>query len=471
MKDYLNDKPKDECGVYGIYSNRNSELARTLYYGLYALQHRGQESCGMAISYGHKMDYYKDSGLVNDVFTEDIMKKLPEGDIALGHVRQCIDEFNNVLCAQPIVFNGKMGMFAAAMNGKITNSNILRKQLIADGVIFQTSIDCEVIANLINKFIGTCTLNEAVTSAVKMLEGSFALVIMTSTELIAVRDEFGLRPLVLGSSFDKDYVVASESCAFDATGVELIRDIAPGEILIINSKGLESNSFSRAIRRPCIFEYVYTARADSIIDDKSVYAARYECGRRLARKLNIDADIVAGVPDSALVAARGFAAESGISYIDVLEKNRYVGRTFIQPSQFMRENSVKIKLNAHRANIKDKKIILIDDSIVRGTTSKKIVELLKKSGAKEVHMVVASPIVKHPCYTGVDIETYEQLIGANKNRDDICRAIGADSLHFMDVLDLIESCSTDNNKTFCCGCFEGNYPDDIEKKLKKRKEI
>lgn len=468
MDEFMMDKPHDECGVYAIYSKKTTDLVRVLYYGLYALQHRGQESCGMAVTYANAMTYYKDKGLVNEVFNEDVIKALPEGDIALGHVRYASQDFAKAINAQPVVYTGRMGKFALAMNGKITNANILRKKLIAEGISFQTDIDCEVIANLIN--LNSSENGADIVKAVSELEGSFALVIMTTTELIAVRDRYGLRPMVLGKQ-DDDYYLASESCALDATGVDLIRDVKPGEILRINSKGLNSEIFASAERRPCIFEYVYTARADSYIDDRSVYQARYDCGRKLAKKLMLEADIVAGVPDSANVAARGYAAESGIPYIDVLEKNRYVGRTFIQPNQYMRENSVKIKLNAHRHNIQGKSIILVDDSIVRGTTSKKIVELLKKSGAKAVHMVIASPIVKHPCYTGIDIETYDQLIGAYRNSDEINEIIGADSVHFMDVQDLIDSCSVGENKTFCSACFDGKYPDDIENKLKAREEI
>ncbi len=462
------DKPQDECGVFGIYSHDTQDLARTMYYGLYALQHRGQESCGIAVTSGLNITYYKNLGLVNEVFNEDVMQSLPQGDIALGHVRYSSKGLKNAINAQPVVYTGRFGMFALAMNGKITNANILREQLIEKGVTFQTNIDCEVIANLLNIYTidGECDIAKAVNE----LEGSFALAIMTANKLYAIRDRYGLRPMVVGQSVD-GYFISSESCGLDAIGVDLIRDVKPAEILSISSKGLESEFFAKAERRPCIFEYVYTARADSFIDNRSVYEARYECGARLAKKLNLKADIVAGVPDSANVAARGYAAASGIPYIDVLEKNRYVGRTFIQPNQFMRENSVKIKLNPHKHNIQGKEIILIDDSIVRGTTSKKIVDLLKKSGAKAVHMVIASPIVKHPCYTGIDIETYEELIGATRNADEIGKIIGADSLHFMDVEDLIASCSAGEYNTFCAACFDGKYPDDIENKLRQRKEI
>lgn len=468
MFDCKQDKPQDECGVFGIYSDKNTDLARTVYYGLYALQHRGQESCGIAVTHGMDISYYKNLGLVNEVFNESVMEHLPNGDIALGHVRYASKGLKNAVNAQPVVYQGRVGMFAVAMNGKITNANILREKLISEGVTFQTHIDCEIIANLLNLHTkdGVCDI----AAAVNELEGSFALGIMTATHLYAIRDRYGIRPMVIGEG-DGCYYISSESCGLDAIGVDLLRDVEPGEIVSISSTGIESSFFAHEERRPCIFEYVYTARADSFIDDKSVYEARYECGRRLAKKLGIKADIVAGVPDSANVAARGYAMESGIPYIDVLEKNRYVGRTFIQPNQYMRENSVKIKLNPHKHNIKDKEIILIDDSIVRGTTSRKIVELLKKSGAKAVHMVIASPIVKHPCYTGINIETYEELIGANRNAEEIGKIIGADSMHFMDVEDLIASCSTEKYKTFCAACFDGKYPDDIENKLRQRKEI
>lgn len=463
------DKVHDECGVYAVYSTKEQELAHVLYYGLYALQHRGQESAGIAVHKDGKISYYKNLGLVHEVFSDETMSNLPTGNIALGHVRYASSGLKNIINAQPVVYTGRIGMFAIAMNGKITNNNLLREQLIDEGMTFQTNNDCEIIANLINKYTldGECDFG----AAMRRLEGSFALVIMTEKGLYAIRDRYGLRPLVLGKNDDGDMFLASESCGLDATGVDLVRDIEPGEILEINADGMHSYKFAKVTRRPCIFEYVYTARADSVIDNKSVYEARYECGRVLARKLGLKADVVAGVPDSANVAARGYAMESGIPYIDVLEKNRYVGRTFIQPNQFMRENSVKIKLNPHRHNVKDKEIIIIDDSIVRGTTSKKIVDALKKAGAKAVYMVIASPIVKHPCYTGIDIETYDQLIGAYRNAEEINEVIGADGTYFMDVEDLIACCSAGEYKTFCAGCFDGDYPDDIENKLRERKEI
>ena len=468
LDDMNEDKVHDECGMYAVYSATNQNLASTLYYGLYQLQHRGQESAGMAVSYGRDIKYYKNTGLVSEVFSEDKLALLPEGDLALGHVRYCSKEEVSVVNAQPIVYNGRCGHFAIAMNGKITNAKTLRNELIKEGITFQSNIDVEVIADLVNKYTVGDDIVEGVRKAVEYLEGSFAFVIMSSHEIIAVRDRFGLRPLAYGRVFD-DYHVASETCALDALGVEDVRDIEAGEILVIDNNGPRSYYIKNIERRHCIFEYVYTARADSVIDGMSVYKARFECGRRLAEKLKIDADLVAGCPDSAIVAARGYAAGSGIPYIDVLEKNRYVGRTFIQPTQEFRENSVKIKLNVHKANVQGKRIILVDDSIVRGTTSRKIVDLLKKSGAKEVHMVIASPIVKHPCYTGIDIETYDQLIGAYRDQDEICGVIGADSLHFMDVEDLIDCCKCIDDMHFCAACFDGDYPDNIEQKILNKK--
>ncbi|MEG1964331.1 MAG: amidophosphoribosyltransferase, partial [Clostridia bacterium] len=422
----------------------------------------------MAVSYGNDISFYKNKGLVSEVFTAEIMEKLPEGDIALGHVRYSGEYFTSFISAQPTVFNGKHGKFAVAFNGKITNANELRKQLIADGNIFQTNVEVEVIGNLINKYSQKDYLS-GILEAVKHFEGSFALVVMTTNQIIAMRDRFGLRPLIFGKCCE-DYVVSSESCALDATGVDVIRDIEAGEIVVFDAKGTKSYFMDNIDKKPCIFEYVYTARADSVIDGTSVYHARFECGVALAKKLKIKADIVAGVPDSAVVAARGYASESKIPYVDVFEKNRYVGRTFIQPNQLTRENSVRIKLNVHKANIQGKSIILIDDSIVRGTTCKKIVDLLKRSGAKEVHLVIASPVVAHPCYTGIDIETYDQLIGAKNSVKEICKILGADSLHYIDVEDLVNCCKSDKVCNFCCACFDGKYPDDIENKVLNCKE-
>lgn len=456
-------KIQEECGVFGIYAHESRTLSREIYYGLYALQHRGQESAGIAVSYGNKVCCIKNKGLVAEVFDDKAISEFPEGDIAVGHVRYATKDALNIINVQPIVFSGKAGAIAVCVNGKITNSDQLRKDLISEGFIFQTDMDGELISVLINKNTHEKDISVGIEKTVQMLEGSYAIVIMTPNELFGIRDKFGLKPLVIGKNFHNEYYLSSESCALDAVGAMIVRDVAPGEIVKISSNGLASVTVAGANKRSCIFEFVYLARADSIIDGRSVYEARFECGRMLARKFQLKGDIVAGVPDSAVVSARGYAAESGLPYIDVLEKNRYVGRTFIQPDQIMRENSVKIKLNAHRANISGKKVILIDDSIVRGTTSRKIVDMLKKMGAKEVHMVISSPVVKHPCYLGVDIETYEQLIGANKSVDEIRKAIGADSLSYMTVEELCDCCGVGGDDGFCTGCFDGNYPIQFKK--------
>ena len=452
------DKPQDECGVFGIYSNQKRDLASTLYYGMYALQHRGQEAAGMAITDNDRIKYYKNIGLVSEVFEEKV-NEMPEGDIALGHVlydSRVKKGENNVVNTQPIVFKGKAGFFSLAMNGKITNCEKLRQALIEEGCVFQTRIDIEVIGTLINKYCEKNDIIAGLKKAFDKLEGSFAMVVITTTQLFAVRDRYGMRPLCYGKHFD-EYYIASESCALDATEAKFVRDIEPGEILQIDSTGTKSVFLDNINPHPCIFEYVYTARPDSVIDGTSVYEARFNCGRMIAKKFKHEVDLVAGVPDSAIVSARGFSMESGIPYVDVLEKNRYVGRTFIQPSQYEREASVKIKLNAHRMNIQGKRIALVDDSLVRGTTSKKIIELLKNLGAKEVHFILASPMVKHPCYTGIDIESYEELMAANYSLKEMEDKLGADSLTFMDIEDLVNCCKSDKICTFCSACFDKKY--------------
>ena len=446
----------EECGVFGVYSNETRDVAHTAYYGLYALQHRGQESCGISVAYANKVQYFKGMGLVPEVFTSENLAKLPEGDIAIGHVRYSTTGASLLLNAQPIVFTGKCGKMALAHNGNLTNTKKLREELIRGDAVFQTSIDSEVMALLINKY-SDGDIVKGVLQACNYFEGSFALVVMTCDKLIAVRDPYGIRPLVLGKSLD-DYVVASETCAIDAVGGNVLRDIKPGEVLVIDSEGEQCYFLHREEKTAaCIFEYVYFARPDSIIDGCSVYEARKEAGKILAKYCPVDADIVSGVPDSAVVAARGYSEVSGIPYVEALAKNRYVGRTFIQPDQSMRENSVSVKMNALRSNIRGKRLIIIDDSIVRGTTSRKIVRMLRDAGAKEVHMMICSPVVKHPCHLGIDMQSYSQLIGAGRTVDEICKYIGADSLHYLTVPQLLETCKG-AQLDFCTGCFDAGYP-------------
>lgn len=447
----------EECGVFGVYSSENRTVAHTVYYGLYALQHRGQESGGIAVAFADKITYYKGMGLIPEIFANGNLDKLPEGDIAIGHVRYSTTGASQLLNAQPVVFTGKCGKMALAHNGNLTNTKQLRDELIAQNAVFQTTIDSEVMAVLINK-LSDGDILKGVKLACPLFKGAYALVIMTADKLIAVRDPYGIRPLCLGT-VDDDVVVASESCALDAVGANFLRDVKPGEIVVIDSNGIQSHMMENVPKKSalCIFEYVYFARHDSIIDGCSVYHARQEAGRLLAKYYGVEADIVAGVPDSANVAARAYAEESGIPFVEALAKNRYVGRTFIQPDQRQRENSLNVKMNALRANIRGKRLIIIDDSIVRGTTMRKIIKMLRDAGAKEVHIRICSPIVKHPCHLGIDIQTYSQLIGAYRDENQICKCIGADSVRYLSVERLVESCKK-SNLNFCLGCFTGEYP-------------
>ena len=446
----------EECGVFGVYSGETRDVAHTVYYGLYALQHRGQESAGIAVAYADKIQYYKGMGLVPEVFANGHLDSLPEGDIAIGHVRYSTTGASLLVNAQPIVFTGKCGKMALAHNGNLTNTKQLREELIAGNAVFQTSIDSEVMALLINRY-SDGDIVQGVIKACARFQGSFALVVMTADKLIAVRDPFGIRPLVLGKSLD-DTVVASETCAIDSIGGTVERDVKPGEVVVIDAEGEHSYFLPKEKKTAsCIFEYVYFARPDSIIDGCSVYESRKEAGRILAKYCPVEADIVSGVPDSAVVAARGYSEVSGIPYVEALAKNRYVGRTFIQPDQNMRENSVSVKMNALRSNIRGKRLIIVDDSIVRGTTSRKIVRMLRDAGAKEVHMMICSPVVKHPCHLGIDMQTHSQLAGATRSVEEICAYVGADSLHYLTVEQLKETCKGAKLQ-FCTGCFDGNYP-------------
>lgn len=455
--DEIQNEIHEECGVFGVYSQENRSVAHTVYYGLYALQHRGQESAGIAVAYADKISYYKDMGLVPEVFANGNLERLPEGDIAIGHVRYSTTGASQHLNAQPVVFTGKCGKMALAHNGNLTNTKKLREELIASNAVFQTTIDSEVMAVMINSLSDGDILT-GIKRACPKFKGSYALVVMTTDKLIAVRDPYGIRPLCIGTAVD-DIVVASETCALDAVGATFLRDVEPGEILVVDSTGLHSYKMDGVPEKSaiCIFEYVYFARHDSVLDGCSVYNARKEAGRQLAENYPVEADIVSGVPDSGNVAARGYSEVSGIPFIEALAKNRYVGRTFIQPDQHQRENSLSIKMNPLRANIAGKRVILIDDSIVRGTTMRKIVKMLRRAGATEVHIRICSPIVKHPCHLGIDIQTYSQLIGAYKNEDEICESIGADSVKYLTVEQLIKSCSS-SKREFCLGCFNGKYP-------------
>jgi amidophosphoribosyltransferase len=454
------DMMPEECGIVGIFEPDCIPVGETLYYGLYALQHRGQESAGMAVSDGREIRHYKAMGLVNEVFgDEDVMARLGDGHVGIGHVRYSTSGASELINSQPLVVRYSEGTIALAHNGNLVNIEALRRELEAQGSIFQTTLDTEVIASLIAKTGGDIV--EAIKRAMQSIKGSYALVVMTKDRLIGVRDPLGIRPLALGK-LGSAYVLASESCAFDAVGAEFIRDVRPGELIVADRDGLSSVRTEAPLdSKLCIFEFVYFARTDSIIDGISVYQARENAGRILARRYPVEADLVSGVPDSAITAALGYAKESGTPYGESLAKNRYVGRTFIKPRQELRESGVKIKLNALRRNVQGKRLVLLEDSIVRGTTTRRTIEMLRMAGAREVHMRVSSPPVKFPCYFGIDTPSAGELIGSSHSVEEIRRIIGADSLEYLEIGDLMKTVEG-SGCGFCRGCFDGDYPVNIE---------
>ena len=454
MYDETIDKFKDECGVFGIFSKDQLDVSSITYYGLYALQHRGQESAGITVSDGEKLLSHKGMGLVSDVFNEEILKGL-KGNLAIGHVRYSTTGSSNITNAQPLVTQFKLGSMAIAHNGNLVNAEVIRELLEDAGCIFQTSIDSEVILSLIARGAKK-GLERAVVDAIQAVKGSYAIVMLTEDKLIGVRDPNGIRPLCIGKLNDS-YILCSESCALDTLGAEFIRDVRPGEIVIIDEKGLESINFAeKTTCETCSFEYIYFARPDSVIDGINVYEARVNAGERLYAESPVEADIVVGVPDSGIAAAVGFAKASKIPYGIGFIKNKYVGRTFISPSQELREKAVSVKLNVLKVNVEGKRVVIIDDSIVRGTTCRKLVEMLRKAGAKEVHFRVSSPVVKYPCYFGIDTPYRKDLIGANFDVEAIRDEIGADTLSYLSIPGLLSS--LDKEKGFCLGCFKGVYP-------------
>lgn len=459
MYDILfDDKMHEECGVVGVYTNNPSITSQLVYYGLFALQHRGQESCGVAITQDNeKINYHKGMGLVSEAITDKNISNL-SGKSAIGHVRYSTTGSSKIENAQPLVVNSKKGSFAIAHNGNLINTNSLKEMLEDDGVIFQTTTDTEVVANMISRNTKGDII-KAIKNVMELLKGAFAFTILHNNTLIGVRDHFGLRPLCVGKRED-GYVLASESCAIHAMGGEFIRDIEPGEIVIINEDGINSiKSDKFAQKKTCIFEYVYFARPDSTIDNISVYQSRINAGKELAKEAAVKADLVFSVPDSGTPAAIGYAEKLNIPYGLGLIKNRYAKRTFIEPNQELREEGVKLKLSVIKEIVKDKIVVIIDDSIVRGTTSKKIVKMVKDAGAKEVHMRIASPPVTHSCFFGIDTPYRSNLIGAIKSTDEICEYIGADSLYFLSINGLIKSTGKEN--MFCLACLNGDYPMEV----------
>ena len=445
--------------MFGIYGS--DDAANICYYGLHSLQHRGQEGCGIVSAKEGKLKYVKGAGLVNSVFNEQNLATL-EGNISIGQVLYTNagggDVMENI---QPIVFHHRTGDFAISYNGKLVNADRLRKYLEDTGSLFLTTSDCELLANLIKKDAAQAHVDRihSIMEALNMVEGAFAFLIMTGKRIYACRDKHGLKPLSLGRLSDGSWVVASESCAFEVIGAEYVRDVEPGEILSIDHHGIRSNHFSSfKHHNMCSMEYIYFARPDSDIDGCNVHTFRKESGKLLHRESPVEADIVIGVPDSSLSAAIGYAEASGIPYEMGLVKSKYVARTFIQPSQSMREKGVRMKLSAVRSIVGGKRVVMVDDSIVRGTTSKRIVRLLKDAGATEVHVRIASPAMKYPCYYGVDTSTYEELISAQKSVEEVREYIGADSLAFLSTEALM---SSGDRCEMCMACFDGKYPTDL----------
>lgn len=460
LSSMITDELHEECGVFGIYDLDGNDVASSIYYGLFALQHRGQESCGIAVSDTNgpkgKVSSVKDMGLVNEVFTPESIEGL-KGDIGVGHVRYSTAGASTRENTQPLVLNYVKGTLALAHNGNLINALELRHELEYTGAIFQTTIDSEVIAyHIARERLKVANVESAVKNAMHKIKGAYSLIIMSPRKLIGARDPFGFRPLVIGKR-DNCYILASESCALDAVSAEFVRDVLPGEIVTITKDGIVSDtSMCQQKTARCIFEYIYFARPDSCIDGISVYNSRIMAGKILAQTYPVEADIVVGVPDSGNAAALGYSEESGIPYGMAFVKNSYVGRTFIKPKQSVRESSVKIKLNVLKEVVKGKRVVMIDDSIVRGTTSERIVRMLKNAGATEVHVRISSPPFLYPCYFGTDIPSDDQLIAHNNTVDQICDMLGANSLGYLDVGRLGEMLGSDMG--YCSACFTGNYP-------------
>lgn len=461
----------EECGVFGIYCDESGDAAIQTYLGLYALQHRGQESCGIVVNDRGVFSSHKDLGLVHEVFDKDTLDKLGHGKLAVGHVRYSTTGKPVRSNAQPLVVRHMKGPLAIAHNGNLTNARKLREEYELKGGIFHTTNDTEVISYAVTEQrLISPSIEEAVLNAMKKLEGAYSLVVMSPTKLIAARDPVGFHPLSLGKIGEGTYVIASETCAFDSIGAEFVRDIIPGEILVIDKDGMRSLYNKPICEKPClcVFEYVYFARPDSVIEGSGVHHARLTAGKYLWEEHPADADVVIGVPDSGLDAALGFANASGIPYGVGFIKNRYVGRTFIQPNQTQRTNSVKIKLNVVKETVKNKRVVLIDDSIVRGTTSKRIVNLIREAGAKEIHMRISCPPFVNPCYFGTDIDSKENLIACRMSIDEICKEIGADSLGYLSV-ENVRRLASNSDIEFCDGCFTGKYPIPVPKEIPKDK--
>ncbi|MEW6574444.1 MAG: amidophosphoribosyltransferase [Bacillota bacterium] len=448
------DKPHEACGIFGVCAP-GADVARLSYYGLYALQHRGQESAGIAVADGRQIALHKEMGLVAEVFSEERLTEL-KGHLAIGHVRYSTTGASHPVNAQPLVFYCGDGMLGLAHNGNLSNSYSLRQELLGSGAVFQSTTDSEILINLIARLNGEHNLPAAVRQCMAKAEGAYSMLLLTEDKIYAVRDSYGFRPLCVGR-LSAGWVVASESCALDAVGARFVRDVVPGEILEISPEGLRTHSVITVRHRAhCVFEYIYFARPDSTLDGFNVGQVRREMGRQLAREYRPPADIVVPVPDSGIAAARGFAEASGLRFEEGLMKNRYVGRTFIQPSQRLRDAGVRLKLNPIREAVTGKRVVLVDDSVVRGTTSCKIVKMLRDAGAHRIYYCLSSPPIIRSCYYGIDT-TEKELIAAQKSVPEICHYMGADGLHYLSIEGLLQIFS-DKAQDLCIACFTGDYP-------------
>ena len=458
LNEFFENKMNEECGVFGVFNHLNA--AELTYYGLHALQHRGQEGAGIVTSDGTTLMQHKGEGLVRNVFTAEDLKRI-NGKHSIGHVRYATSGGGGLMNVQPFLFRSQTGLLGLCHNGNLVNANSLKGYLETQGSIFQTTSDSEVLAHLLKRQRGN-TL-ESLKESLLYIEGAFAFLLLTENALYIALDKQGMRPLSLGKIGTDSYVVSSETCAFDVVGATYLRDVMPGEVIRIDENGIYSETYAPVQERQmCSMEYVYFARPDSDIEGKNVHQARRHCGKVLAEESAAEADIVIGVPDSGLSAAIGYAEAAKIPFEIGMIKNKYIGRTFIQPSQSLREQGVKMKLSAVRSIVKDQRIILIDDSIVRGTTSRKMVDMLREAGAMEVHVRIASPKIKFPCFYGVDFSTYDELIGAKYSTEEICHIIGADSLAFISIDGLIKGIGRKSELGRHCGqcvaCFNGDYP-------------
>ena len=455
-------------GVFGIIGNERTNVASSVYYGLYALQHRGQESCGISVNDDGVIHTYKDTGLVNDVFTGQKLESLGEGTMAIGHVRYGTMGTKGRVNAEPLVVNHTKGHLAIATNGRLVNGSVLKQELELKGMIFHTSSDAEIVSYVvIQERLNSVSIEQAVNKAMDKLKGGFCMLLMSPKKIIAVRDELGMHPLCYGKRENGEYVIASESCALDSVGATFIRELEPGEIMVFSKDGITSikDHCGKKKEALCVFEYVYTARPDSNIAGCSVHEARKKAGAYLSKVKPVEADVVVGVPDSGLDAALGYAQASGIPYGIGLIKNKYIGRTFIAPGQNVREDKVRIKLNPVINTVKGKRVVLVDDSIVRGTTCARIVKLLRNAGATEVHLRSSAPAFLNPCYYGTDVDSKENLIACVHTEDEIAKIVGVDTLAYLNLEDVTKIGANGTCKGYCTACFDGNYPTETPKMI------